>query len=131
MAPSISNNPSGANTPSISFSTFDFKPTDNDFLSVKGTQSRSHSFPSIHFGSDAQDGDDDDSESETSSDSDSDSENSSTEEEQSESQQPVSTPTGLLVPGQASYTDSSGMSTDHANTRVLYIQMVSFFCCTC
>ncbi|CED82329.1 eIF-2alpha kinase GCN2 [Phaffia rhodozyma] len=115
---------SGATTPSISFGGFDFKPTDNDFLSVRGTQSRSHSFPSIHFGDDEQDDDDDDRRDDDEEDeSDDTSEDSSTEEEVSKSRLLVSTPTGHAVPGQPSFTDGSMVSSDHANTRVLYIQM--------
>lgn len=146
---SSANSPSGTPAPSpfLGFDGFKFEPDDADFLSVRGgQQSRSLSFPRIHFGDDEDDEDDDE---EDSSDADSiasgsqsdgtrAADDSTTEEERSRSarlkvqRRKSSDRNGRLlrkVVGQREREEStdlenSGLSAIGWGSRVLYIQMV-------
>jgi hypothetical protein len=131
-----------APSPFLGFDGFKFEPDDADFLSVRGgQQSRSLSFPRIHFGDDEDDedntSDDDASESETQSDSTRGTDDSGTEEERSrlarlKSRRKSSDRKGRLlrkVIGQREREEStdfehSGLSAIGWGSRVLYIQMV-------
>jgi len=106
-----------------------FETNFDDFLSVRGHQSRSTSFPSIHFGGDEDEESDEDSEEEE------DEEDESTEEEASRSKKrslaalALSSKKGSGIGGglsgalSPSGTETSSGSTMAWGSRVLYIQM--------
>lgn len=132
-----------APSPFLGFDGFKFEPDDADFLSVRGgQQSRSLSFPRIHFGDDEDDednsSDEDTSESESQSDSTRGTDDSATEEERSRSarlkavRRKSSDRKGRLLRkaiGRREREEStdfehSGLSAIGWGSRVLYIQMV-------